>query len=133
MPLLEPKIYAVWQTAKGIMINVPPHREKACQLRWIGAQWNKASQCWIIKSPVTQQAAQLLELYPTAQFDGDSAKMAARYWRNVAEGKAENYGEIGYEVSPRDAFIPLSADAYRKKYGDRVIDWLNERGIRPGE
>lgn len=135
MPLLEPKIYRVIKTRLGIEIIVPFDVEKACQLRFIGAEWHKANACWIIKNPQTQQVAQLLELYPTAGFDGDSAKMAACYWRKVAEGRANHYGEIGYAVSPTDKFknqLVSEAD-YRKKYGDRVIDWLQAHGERPGE
>jgi hypothetical protein len=133
MPLLEPRVYLVRKTSKGLEIIVPFDAEKACRLRWIGAQRNKSHACWAIKDPQTKQAAQLLELYPTARFDGDSAKMAARYRRKVAEGRAEHYGEIGYALSPTDASRPLSVADYRKKYGNRVIDWLHAHGERPGE
>jgi hypothetical protein len=133
MPLLEPKIYRVIKTRNGIEVTVPFDVEKTCQLRFIGAEWKAVDACWIIKNPQTRQAAQLFELYPTARFDGDTAKMAACYWRKVAEGRADHYGEIGYKLSPTDAFRPLSADDLRKKYGDQVIDWLQAHGERPGE
>ncbi|HUV04679.1 MAG TPA: hypothetical protein VMX94_06180 [Armatimonadota bacterium] len=128
MALIEPAVYHIGFRGDKLTADAPPQTERGCKLRFIGGAFISAKGYWTFAPGTTCQAAQLLEILPHATMDSRVGRMANDYWRNVAEGRATHYGEIGYAVSPMDLHRGLSIDDYRKKYGNRIIDWIQEHG-----
>ena len=128
MALIEPAVFHIGYIKDKLTAHAPPQTERGCKLRYIGGEFTRTKGYWTFTPGTTCQAAQLLEILPHATIDSRVGRMAAMYWRKVAEGRAEHYGEIGYAVSPMDVHGQLSQDDYRKKYGNRIIDWIIEHG-----
>lgn len=127
MALIEPAVFHIGYIKGKLAATAPPQTERGCKLRYIGGEFNQTKGFWTFPDTL-RVAAQLLEILPTATVDSRAARMGAAYWRCVAEGKMPHYGEIGYAVSPMDVHRQLSQDDYRKKYGNRIIDWIIEHG-----
>ncbi len=128
MALIEPAVYHIGYIKGKLTATAPPQTERGCKFRYIGGEFTTAKGYWTFIPGTTCQAAQLMAILPHATVDSRTAHMAVAYWRKVAEGKMPHYGEIGYAVSPMDVHRQLSEDAHRKKYGNRIIDWIIEHG-----
>lgn len=128
MALIEPAVYHIGYIKGKLTATAPPQTERGCKLRYIGGEFCSAKGYWNFGPGTLRIAAQLLEILPSATVDSQTARMAAAYWRCVAEGKMPHYGEIGYAVSPMDEHRSINEADYRKKYGNRIIDWILEHG-----
>lgn len=122
--LIEPATYYIGFKGGKLNALAPANVKRSCMFRYIGGEFH-TGKGWTFPS-TGQIAAQLLEILPTANIDGYVGRMAASYWRNVAEGKAEHYVEIGFALSPTEPFRQLDAAALRRKYGDEIIDWIED-------
>jgi hypothetical protein len=124
MPLIEPKRYVIWEQGGNLFADVPPLKERNCQVRYAGGEWKDG--CWQFTGPQNQleSAAMLLELFPSAEWRGKAALNAAYYWRKVARGELVAYEEIGYALSPSDIANDILPRDVLEKYGRTIYRWL---------